>query len=68
VDALAGDRLGRLALSHAGLRERDRMVFSFAKTAGLPVVVTMGGGYAEPVSRTAEAHANTFRAAAEILP
>lgn len=67
VDALAGDRLGRLALSHAGLMERDRMVFGFAKSAGLPVVVTLGGGYADPVSRTAEAHANTFRAAARIF-
>ena len=26
VDALAGDRLGRLALTHEGLRARDRMV------------------------------------------
>jgi acetoin utilization deacetylase AcuC-like enzyme len=67
VDALAGDRLGRLSLSHAGLIERDRTVFAFAKTAGLPVVVTLGGGYANPISRTAEAHANTFRAAAEIM-
>jgi acetoin utilization deacetylase AcuC-like enzyme len=67
VDALAGDRLGRLALSHAGLIERDRTVFAFAKSAGLPVVVTLGGGYADPISRTAEAHTNTFRAAAEIF-
>jgi acetoin utilization deacetylase AcuC-like enzyme len=67
VDGLLGDRLGRLALSHAGLIERDRTVFAFARSAGLPVVVTLGGGYALPVSRTAEAHANTFRAAAEVL-
>ena len=67
VDALAGDRLGRLALTHAGLMERDRLVFAFARDAGLPVVVTLGGGYASPISRTSEAHANTFRAAAEIL-
>ncbi len=67
VDALAGDRLGRLALSHAGLAERDRTVFAFARGAGLPVVVTLGGGYADPIARTAEAHANTFRAAARIL-
>ncbi|HUA57411.1 MAG TPA: histone deacetylase [Verrucomicrobiae bacterium] len=67
VDALAGDRLGRLALTHAGLAERDRIVFQFARHAGLPIVVTLGGGYANPISRTAEAHANTFRAAAAIL-
>jgi acetoin utilization deacetylase AcuC-like enzyme len=64
VDALAGDRLGRLALTHAGLIERDRMVFQLVRELGIPVVVTLGGGYAEPIERTVEAHANTFRTAA----
>jgi acetoin utilization deacetylase AcuC-like enzyme len=67
VDALAGDRLGRLALSHEGLRARDRMVFEGCRAAGVPVVATLGGGYAEPIVRTAEAHANTFRMAAEVF-
>jgi acetoin utilization deacetylase AcuC-like enzyme len=65
VDALAGDRLGRLALTHEGLRARDRLVFESCRSSGVPVAITLGGGYAEPVSRTAEAHANTFRTAAE---
>jgi acetoin utilization deacetylase AcuC-like enzyme len=64
VDALSGDRLGRLNLSRAGLMARDGMVFELTKTRGIPVVITLGGGYAEPVSLTAEAHANTFRTAA----
>lgn len=67
VDALAADRLGRLALSPEGLSARDRAVFEFVKQQGLPVVVTLGGGYAEPIDRTVEAHADTFRAAAAIL-
>ncbi len=67
VDALAADRLGRLALSPEGLAARDRAVFEFVKQERLPVVVTLGGGYAEPIERTVEAHANTFRAAATIL-
>jgi len=67
VDALAGDRLGRLALSHAGLVERDRMVFEFCKFHAIPVVVTLGGGYGDPIARTVEAHTNTFRAAAEVM-
>jgi len=67
VDALAGDRLGRLALSQDGLAERDRAVFQFARSRGVPIVVTLGGGYADPIERTVEAHANTFRAAAQIL-
>lgn len=67
VDTLAGDRLGRLALTPEGLRERDRLLFETCRRARLPVVVTLGGGYADPLSRTAEAHANTFHMAAEIF-
>jgi acetoin utilization deacetylase AcuC-like enzyme len=67
VDGLAGDRLGRLSLSTEGLAARDRAVFELVRREGLPVVVTLGGGYAEPIERTVEAHAGTFRAAAEVL-
>lgn len=67
VDGLAGDRLGRLALSHAGLMERDRLVFGFARREAIPVVVTLGGGYARAIEDTAIAHANTFRAALGVL-
>jgi acetoin utilization deacetylase AcuC-like enzyme len=68
VDTLSGDRLGRLALTHAGLVERDRMVFQFVRDVGIPIVVTLGGGYADPIDRTVEAHANTFRTAAGLQP
>jgi acetoin utilization deacetylase AcuC-like enzyme len=67
VDGLEADRLGRLRLSLAGLCERDRMVFDLARVMDVPVVVTLGGGYAEPISLTAEAHAGTFRTAAAVL-
>ncbi len=67
VDGLAGDRLGRLALTHAGLLERDRTVFELARSDAIPVVVTLGGGYADPIARTVEAHANTFRTAARLF-
>jgi acetoin utilization deacetylase AcuC-like enzyme len=66
VDALDGDRLGRLALTPAGLEQRDRMVLETVKRHALPVVVTMGGGYAEPIERTVEAHAMTYRVAAAV--
>jgi acetoin utilization deacetylase AcuC-like enzyme len=68
VDGLAGDRLGRLNLSFDGLKERDRMVLAFTRSLGIPTVVTLGGGYASPIARTAEAHANTYRVAAEVYP
>jgi acetoin utilization deacetylase AcuC-like enzyme len=67
VDGLAEDRLGRLALTHPGLAERDRRVMEAARAAGVPLVVALGGGYADPMERTAEAHANTFRAAADVF-
>jgi len=63
VDALASDRLGRLSLTHEGLRERDRMVLQACRASGIPVVITLGGGYGEPIEATVEAHANTFRLA-----
>lgn len=67
VDPLQGDRFGRLAVSHAGLEERDRRVFRRCRQRSLPVVWTMGGGYAKPVERTVRAHCGTWRAAAEEL-
>ena len=67
VDGLAGDRLGRLALTHAGLMARDRTVFEFSRKSSIPIVVTLGGGYSDPIAATVEAHANTFRTAAAVF-
>jgi acetoin utilization deacetylase AcuC-like enzyme len=61
VDGLASDGLGRLRLTHEGLEHRDRRVFSACSEAGVPCVVTLGGGYSEPIELTVQAHANTFR-------
>jgi len=67
VDGLAEDRLGKLALTQSGLIERDRQVMKLAQANAIPLVITLGGGYAQPIHRTAEAHANTFRTAREIF-
>lgn len=67
VDALASDRLGRLSLTPEGLEQRDRLVLETCRAAHLPVVVTLGGGYSEPIELTVEAHANTFRTAARVI-
>jgi acetoin utilization deacetylase AcuC-like enzyme len=66
VDALASDVLGRLALTPEGLKARDRKVIAACFGERLPLVITLGGGYSKPIELTAEAHANTFRMAAEI--
>jgi acetoin utilization deacetylase AcuC-like enzyme len=68
VDGLAADTLGKLALTEGGLRERDRRVMAAAAAHGTPLTVTLGGGYAQPIELTAQAHANTFRTAAHLLP
>ena len=67
VDGLACDRLGRLALTSAGLHKRDLIVFDACRSYGVPCVVTLGGGYSDPIEQTVAAHANTFWAAAEVL-
>jgi acetoin utilization deacetylase AcuC-like enzyme len=60
VDALKEDTLGRLHLTHAGLRERDRRVFDLCWSRAVPVVVTLGGGYAKPIEATIEACVGTY--------
>ena len=49
-------------LTTAELAERDRIVFSVAKSIGIPVVWNLAGGYQEPVARVLEIHRNTMAA------
>ena len=63
ADPFEGDRLGRLALTKSGLDERDRMVFEMCHAAGLPMAITMAGGYAKEVSDTVDIHWQTVRRA-----
>ena len=67
VDALYSDRLGHLALTHAGLSERDRRVMLAARSHDIPFVITLGGGYSLPMELTAEAHANVYRTASDVF-
>ena len=67
VDGLAEDRLGKLDLTLEGLKRRDQQVMQLARDVNVPLVITLGGGYARPITLTAEAHANTFRTAREVL-
>ena len=66
VDGLVTDRLGRLSLTHAGLAQRDIAVIDSAHARNIPLVITIGGGYSEPIEDTVFAHAQTFRSAARI--
>ena len=67
VDPLAEDRLGRLALSQEGLQRRDERVFAELRRRGIPFVLTLGGGYAEPIKASVRAHVGTYRAVTAAL-
>ena len=65
ADPYEDDRFSRIALTKKGLAERDRFVFQKCREAGLPVVVTMAGGYARNVEDTVDIHFGTVLAALE---
>ena len=65
ADPWEGDRLGRLALSKAGLRARDELVLDRLLEAGAAVCVVLAGGYADDVRDTVDIHAATAAAVAE---
>jgi acetoin utilization deacetylase AcuC-like enzyme len=61
ADTHEGDRLGRMKLTFAGLERRDAMVLEACRDIGLPVVVTVAGGYGRDIRNTVQVHANTAR-------
>jgi acetoin utilization deacetylase AcuC-like enzyme len=67
VDPHAEDRLGRLALTDAGLEARDRMVMRHARQRGLPLASTLGGGYGEDRMAVARRHVRSILALSDEL-
>ena len=67
VDILESDKLGRLAVTLKGCKERDKIVFETAKANHIPIVFNMAGGYSEKISIIIEAHANTYRMAQQVF-
>ncbi|HVC00318.1 MAG TPA: histone deacetylase [Candidatus Dormibacteraeota bacterium] len=66
ADPYREDMLGGLDLSMEGLRKRDRLVFEAARSRGVPVAVTLAGGYARRVEDTVRIHTNTILAARDV--
>ncbi|UEG51521.1 histone deacetylase [Mucilaginibacter daejeonensis] len=66
VDVLASDKLGKLTLSREGCQERDRIVLKNCKDAGIPVQVSMGGGYSPNIKDIVDAHCNTYKVALDL--
>lgn len=66
ADILASDKLGKLCVSKEGCKERDRFVLNQCKQRGIPVQVSMGGGYSPDVKDIVDAHCNTFKVANDL--
>jgi acetoin utilization deacetylase AcuC-like enzyme len=63
ADPYRKDRYGRLSLTKAGLAQRDRLVLEHLKESGLPVAVTMAGGYAPDILDIVDIHIQTIEIA-----
>ncbi|MCL6480686.1 MAG: histone deacetylase [Firmicutes bacterium] len=66
ADPYREDQLGGLSLTVEGLKRRDALVFTYARQRGIPVAITLAGGYARRLEDTVRIHVNTIVAAAEV--
>jgi len=57
------DRLGRLKLTFSGLQRRDAMVLEACREVGIPVAITVAGGYGTDIHETVAIHVATVRVA-----
>jgi acetoin utilization deacetylase AcuC-like enzyme len=64
ADPHEGDALGRLRVTFDGLARRDAYVLERCREVGIPVVITVGGGYGRDIQDTVSVHLNTVRIAA----
>jgi acetoin utilization deacetylase AcuC-like enzyme len=63
ADPHEGDRLGRLAVSDAGMQARDQQVFDWAGARRVPLAMVMAGGYGRDIETTLRVQVNTYRVA-----
>jgi acetoin utilization deacetylase AcuC-like enzyme len=68
ADPYHKDRFGRLGLTKAGLAQRDRLVFRHLKHAGLPIAITLAGGYAPDLQDIVDINCRTIETALELKP
>jgi acetoin utilization deacetylase AcuC-like enzyme len=63
ADPHEGDALGRLGLSFNGLARRDALVIDLCREVGIPVAITIAGGYGRNLDDTVRIHLETARIA-----
>ncbi len=68
ADPYFEDPYSPLALDHDDLLARDRFVFEFARSHGIPVAWVLAGGYTEDVTKVVRVHLNTFAAWRSVYP
>ena len=66
-DVFAGDQIGGLALTKAGARERDRLVLSACRDAGVPAVIVLAGGYPRTLQDLVDVQSATFEVARTVV-
>ena len=66
VDPHGEDRLGRLALTDAGLAAREAFVLESCRRAGVPLACVVGGGYAPSLDALVSRHAILHRVARDL--
>lgn len=66
IDPLETDHFGRLSLTLAGLRERDRIVVEMVSQKNIPLVLLLSGGYAPTLQETVIAHSQMFEIAKDL--
>ncbi len=67
VDPHIEDALGKLALTDAGLYQRDHYVLDTCLRYGKPVATVIGGGYQRDIDRLARRHCGVHRAASDLF-
>jgi acetoin utilization deacetylase AcuC-like enzyme len=63
VDVAEGDRYGKFRLSEAGIRARERCVLDWTRKIGVPLVITLAGGYSPNAVQIAILHSIVFEEA-----
>lgn len=66
IDPLESDHFGRLSLTLAGLRERDRIVIEHFTQKEYPLVLLLSGGYSPTLEETVIAHSQMYEVANEM--
>jgi acetoin utilization deacetylase AcuC-like enzyme len=66
ADPYREDPYSPLNLDHGDLRERDRVVFAWAKREGIPTAWVLAGGYTPDVAKVVDVHLGTFDAAVSV--